>query len=154
MKKELLFACLFACSMAVAVAVSAGPVRAVSFLTPSIGKVGSTPKTPVSTQPSVKLGFTLKPRQFTVTAKNFKTVQYTIEYVKAGGVTEGLSGGGKAKSGTFVGRHYAGIQSTKYFIPHDVKSGKLTFTGKTLKGTDYTYNTSFVVKSGRLTLTK
>ncbi len=157
MTKKLLLASFFVTAFSLAFAFATSPAQALtsSLFTPSLGKVGSTPKASITAgKPTVKIGFTLKPRQFTITAKGFKTVQYTIEYQRSGGVTEGLNGGGKVKAGTYVGRHFAGTQSSKYFIPHDVKSGRLIFSGKTLKGADFSYTTGFVVKNGRLTLTK
>lgn len=101
----------------------------------------------------------LKPRKsFVVTAKGVKKVQYTIEYLRAAGKNktqlEGLMGSGTAKNGSFSKTHFAGTQSSKYFIAHDVKSGSLKLSGTDVSGKKFNYTTKFVVKNNKLTLTK
>lgn len=106
--------------------------------------------------PSVSVTYTGKSSYFMVVAKNTKTINYTIEYVRAAGggstITEGLSGGGKGtkKTGLYLRRHFAGTQSSRYYIPHNVKSGQLIASGTDMSGQKFNKTIPFSIVKGRL----
>ncbi len=112
----------------------------------------TTQQTAPSTDPVVT--FTYKAPNFLITAgPNVKRVTYTIEYVRvstAGDVTEGLQSGGKAPlkgkfKGRYSGRVYAGTQSSRYFIPHRVKSAHISLKGTTLDRNTFSYTNDITV---------
>lgn len=113
-----------------------------------------TTKTTRVSKPNVAFSFTLTPRQFMINARGFRNIAYTITYKRTGSTqTEALTGGGKVSNGAYVKRHYAGSQSSRYFIPHNVQSGTLQFEGITQTGSNYTLTRSFVIKRGKLVYT-
>jgi photosystem II stability/assembly factor-like uncharacterized protein len=119
----------------------------------------STDSSVTTSSPKINISLVLKPRKsFVVTAKGVKKVQYTIEYLRTAGKNktqlEGLMGSGTTKNGSLSKTHFAGTQSSKYFIAHDVKSGSLKMTGTDSNGKKFSYSTSFVVKNNKLTLSK
>ncbi|HYD35800.1 MAG TPA: hypothetical protein VD999_07065 [Vitreimonas sp.] len=115
---------------------------AVSLLTP-----------PVQAQvagPRASITYASKGSSFLVVMSGVQSVNYTIEYTRAvgnGEMLEGIQSAGKGKKGAYAKRHYAGTQSSKYFIPHKVKSGTLMVKGKDLKGKAFSKTIKFTVSS-------
>ena len=113
------------------------------------------PAVRASRKPSITLQFASQ--RFIISAKNVQKVTYTLEYTRtsrSGDILEGFQGVGKAKGGNYIGVHYAGTQSSKYFIPHSVKSGKLALRGTDLNGRAFSYTAEFVMKKNKLVITK
>lgn len=140
---------IFILSFACLSLLTSSPARAVPWTLPW-APVPSSASTK-STKPSAILTYTLSPRQFSVIGTGMKNVAYTITYQRTGGkLTEALAGSGRAVRGLYGRKHYAGSQSSKYFIPHNVLSGHFQFDGVTLAGTNYSVNRDFVIKKGKL----
>ena len=112
----------------------------------------SNPAYAQTASPKVSVTYNSKASSFLVAASGVQSVSYTLEYKRAAGsgqVLEGLQSAGKAaKNGSYARRHYAGTQSSKYFIPHKVKSGTLRMKGKTKAGKAFSKNVSFTVSAG------
>ncbi len=115
------------------------------------------PKAAVAVAPVIpKTVFSYSPnnRRFSLAVKNVTgKVTYSIEYTrisKTGDIVEGIQRSGKAKNRSFSGTAYAGTQSSKYFVPHNVRSGTLYLKATDLSGSVYLYRTSFTVNKGKV----
>jgi hypothetical protein len=144
---------LFVTALGIAILSTAYPAQAAYTVTPP--DTGLSPATSTNQRPKTSL--TYAANRFLLTVKNIKSLTYTIEYTRSlptgGTAMEGLQGGGKAgKNGIYSSRLFAGTQSSKYFIPHNVLSGSIVLKAVDLQGKTYNYRARFVIKKGRLVL--
>lgn len=120
-------------------------------VTPS---VGSNTSSPTTTNAAVTFRYT-KPN-FSLKVTGVKKVTYTLEYTrtaKGQDYVEGLQGGGKAlKNNVFSKSIYGGTQSSKYFIPHTVKSGNITVLLTKLDGSVVTYKAVFTIVKNKFVI--
>lgn len=97
-----------------------------------------------------------KSKLFQVKVTRAKKVRYTFEYVRSAKgreIQEGVQGGGKTKNGTYVKNIYAGTQSSKYFIPHNVLRGKLSVYATDVNNDLDSHIYTFVIKKNKMVIT-
>lgn len=120
-------------------------------VTPS---TSSNTSSPTTTNAAVTFRYT-KPN-FSLKVTGVKKVTYTLEYTrtaKGQDYVEGLQGGGKAlKNNVFSKSIYGGTQSSKYFIPHTIKSGNITVLLTKLDGSTITYKAVFTIVKNKFVI--
>ncbi len=93
---------------------------------------------------------------FSLKVTGVKKVTYTLEYTrtaKGQDYVEGLQGGGKTlKNNVFSKSIYGGTQSSKYFVPHTIKSGNITVFLTKLDGSTATYKGVFTIAKNKLVI--
>ncbi|MBI5151106.1 MAG: hypothetical protein HZA34_00880 [Candidatus Pacebacteria bacterium] len=100
--------------------------------------------------------FYTKSKLFQVKVTRAKKVRYTFEYVRSAKgkeIQEGAQGGGKTKNGTYLKNIYAGTQSSKYFIPHNVLRGKLSVYATDVNNDLDSHIYTFVIKKNKMVIT-
>lgn len=129
-------------------------------LTPTTNPQIIEPQQTITSQTSLKdttVIFRYTRPNFLLKISRVKRVTYTLEYTrttKGSDYLEGLQGGGKANPvNIFTKVIYGGTQSSRYFIPHAIKGGKIVVVFTKVDGTTVTYTATFTVVKNKFVIT-